>query len=136
MLAADWEKICMAIGHACRDLRTLLGWSQQGLADRAVISQGSVSRMESGHSTELPLHSVFVVFRALALGAEHSDIPVTPATRHLLAFLQLLDPTFHLAETDADLATLILVYHRLPAPARALLARFVSTAVHLQEAAA
>src|SRR4029450_9723236 len=70
MLSAEWQRIVEVIGTTVHELRGLLGWSQQELADRAVTSQGTVSRLEAATVPGVPLHSVVVVLRALAAGAD------------------------------------------------------------------
>src|SRR4030095_14699707 len=56
MLTAEWQRIVEVIGTTVHELRGLLGWSQQELADRAVTSQGTVSRLEAGTGPGGPLH--------------------------------------------------------------------------------
>ena len=123
MLTAEWQRIVGVIGTTVHELRHLLGWSQQELANRAVTSQGTVSRLESGQVPDVPLRSVVVVLRALAAGADELDLGVSRPVRALLTFAQTVDPTFLVtAPLDPSLVRLLQIYHRL-APTQRL--RFV-----------
>src|SRR4029450_2521677 len=114
MLSAEWQRIVGVIGATVRELRLLLGWSQTELADRAVTSQGTVSRLESGRVPDVPLHSVVVVLRVLAAGADELDLELSPPVRTLLTFAQTVNPTFLVtAPLDPSLVRLLQIYHRL-----------------------
>ena len=86
MLTDEWQQIVVALGTTIREVRTLLGWTQQHLADQAVVSQGTISRLERGGCAAVPFHSVIVVLRTLAAGATAMHVPVSPAAAQLLAF--------------------------------------------------
>src|SRR5262245_52983246 len=94
MLATEWNRVVAAIGESVKSMRGMLGWSQQQLADRAVTSQGTISRIESGNHADLPLHSVVIIIRTLASAATNMGLAVTPATRALITFVQTVDPYY------------------------------------------
>jgi len=50
-----------------RRLRTLVGLSQQGLAERAGVSQGAGSRLEAGRAVNTPLVTVMKIKAAMRL---------------------------------------------------------------------
>lgn len=121
MLADEWQSVVTALATTVRDVRRLLGWSQQMLANQAVVSQGAISRMESGHAGNVPLHSVVVVLRTLAAGAADFELPLSPTATHLLAFAPSIDGTFSAIEPpDPDIAYIMrtlarIHYRRRPA---------------------
>jgi transcriptional regulator with XRE-family HTH domain len=126
MLAEDWSRIVVALGVTIRDLRTLLGWSQQELADRAVTSQGTVSRLESGRYGDTPFHSVVVVLRTLGAGAMAMDLTVSPTTRALLQFMQSLSPAIEVVDPpDPNLIRIVRTFHQMPPRQRVAFMRVV-----------
>src|SRR5262245_15972747 len=132
MLNTEWVRIMTAIGTSTKDLRCVLGWSQQELADRAITSQGAISRLESCRTTEMPLRTVVIVLRALAEGAQVMEIPLTPMARSLISFTQRL--TEGLTPTiDPELVTMVKTYGRMSAPRRAALVQFVRVMAPLEE---
>jgi transcriptional regulator with XRE-family HTH domain len=126
VLAGEWKGIVAALGLSVRHLRHLLGWSQAELAQRAVSSQGAVSRLESGAYPDLSFHSVVVTLRALEQGAHAAAIPIVPPTRGLLDFAAGLDPHYRLARIDHDLARLVRLYHTLSPRQQTALVTFVN----------
>jgi len=119
-------EICHAVGRGVRSLRQQLGWSQEYLATRAVVSQGTVSRVESGNVHDMPFKSVMLICRTLAAGARGLDVPVSAVTQALLEFCTLAAPGFSVVEPlDPGLTKLVEVYHRLPRAARPLLTQFL-----------
>ena len=94
MLADEWQQIVDALGTTVRDVRKMLGWTQQQLADQAVVSQGLISRLEAGHCAAVPFHSVVVVLRTLATGAATLDLPLSPTAAQLLAFAPSMNGSF------------------------------------------
>jgi transcriptional regulator with XRE-family HTH domain len=94
VVANEWQEIVDALGTTVRDLRMLLGWSQQQLADRAIVSQGTISRMEAGQCAAVPFHSVVVVLRTLAAGAATLNLPLSPTATQMLAFAPTLNGDF------------------------------------------
>lgn len=107
-------------------MRLLVGWSQQQLADQAVTSQGTISRIESGQHADLPLHSVVIIIRTLASAATTMGITVTPATRALITFVQTVDPSYSVVTpVDPELQDLLRVYHSLTNAEQIAMVRFV-----------
>jgi transcriptional regulator with XRE-family HTH domain len=89
MTVSEWKHIIQELGITIRRLRSLVGWSQQKLADRAVMSQGAISRLESGHCLVIPLHSVITVMRTLAPALKEMGIEVSPGAQAMISFSQL-----------------------------------------------
>jgi transcriptional regulator with XRE-family HTH domain len=119
MLASEWQQIVTTLGTTVREVRKLLHWTQQELAAHAVVSQGAISRLETGHCAAIPFHSVVVVLRTLATGAERLQIPLSPTAAQLLAFAPSLNGGFRaIAPLDADLAYIAQTLQRIPRPAR------------------
>jgi transcriptional regulator with XRE-family HTH domain len=135
VLASEWNRMIVDLGLSVRDLRTTLGWSQDELAKRSVVSQGAISRLEAGGHSGIPFHTVVVVLRALALGATDLQTPLSTGVRALITFTQAFDVGIT-PSLDPGLVTLTRLYHRLPVPIRPALVRFVDSAVHLREVAA
>jgi transcriptional regulator with XRE-family HTH domain len=120
MRRQEWQQIVHTIGTSVRELRLLLGWSQQYLADQSVVSQGAISRMEAGRCGAVPFSSVVSVFRTLAAGATAAYVPVSPAAAHLFDFAQEITGAFALTEPDSDLVVIVhalqlVPYQRRPA---------------------
>ena len=134
MLASEWNRMIVALGLSVRDLRTVLGWSQCALAERAITSQGSVSRLESGTHPEIPFRSVVLVLRALALGAHVANLPLSFPARSLLTFLQGFEVGITPA-VDPGLAALAQAYQRLSAPGRDALLHLIESIVAFREVA-
>jgi transcriptional regulator with XRE-family HTH domain len=61
------DRLPNAIAAKVFAMRTLLGLSQEQLAHKAHISQGAVSRMESGECGAMPLRTIGSVFLALVV---------------------------------------------------------------------
>jgi transcriptional regulator with XRE-family HTH domain len=132
MLTAEWQRIVQALARATRELRLLLGWSQQQLADKAVTSQGAISRLEAGRCEDVPLRTVVYVLRALACGAVAADLSVSAQTHAILVFVRTFEPTFTFTgPLDPGLVALVRLYHdQAPARRQALL-QLVTAAVTL-----
>lgn len=113
MLAPGWQQIVSTLGTTVRDVRTLLGWSQDQLADLAVVSQGTVSRLERGTCAAIPFHSVVVILRTLAAGAAALDVPLSPIASHLLA-LSLPSLNGTLLAPDDDFAYIARTLKHIP----------------------
>jgi transcriptional regulator with XRE-family HTH domain len=119
VLAADWQPIVAMLGMTVRKVRTLLGWSQQELANRAVVSQGLISRLERGVCAAVPFHSVVVVSRTLAAGASALNLPLSPTAAQVLAFAPSLNGDFTVIGPDADFAYIAHTLQRMPRERRA-----------------
>jgi DNA-binding XRE family transcriptional regulator len=62
---AGWEEWMRGMGRYTRRLRELAGLSQEELAGRAGVSQGAVSRLESGRAVQTPLIVVMKINTAM-----------------------------------------------------------------------
>lgn len=126
------------LGQRFRKTREILGLSQSQLAQLAGVSQGAISRLETGRGLATPLLVVLRTSLALRRSAEKLGPEVTPAE-----FRELSDSLArHVGETgayrsgddetDADLVELIGFYRSLPPAKRGRLvevARATSTAL-------
>jgi transcriptional regulator with XRE-family HTH domain len=116
--AAEWHELVAMLGMTVRKVRKLLGWSQEELAKQAIVSQGTISRLERGMCDSVPFHSVVVVFRTLAAGAAARQLPLSPTATQLLAFPASLngdvtaiaapDADVDAAETDVEMPDAVL----------------------------
>jgi transcriptional regulator with XRE-family HTH domain len=131
MIAAEWEQIVVALGVNIRELRALIGWSQQQLADRAITSQGTISRLESGKYGDMPFHSVVVVLRTLGTAVTELDLTVSPLLRSLLTFVESITGTVELVEPHPDLMRIVRTFNRMSARQRAAFMRFIGSAAEL-----
>ena len=131
MIAAEWVQVVTMLGTNVRDLRTLLGWSQQELADRAVISQGSISRLESGNHGDIPFHSVVVVLRTLGAAANGLNLPLSLAMRSLLTFTEVMTGHAEFISPDPDVASIIRSFTQLSRRQRLVFLRFFHAAAAL-----
>jgi transcriptional regulator with XRE-family HTH domain len=100
--AAEWHELVAMLGMTVRKVRKLLGWSQEELAKQAVVSQGTISRLERGMCDSVPFHSIVVVFRTLTAGAAALNIPLSPTATELLAFAPSLNGDFTVIAPDAN----------------------------------
>jgi transcriptional regulator with XRE-family HTH domain len=115
VFAEEWTQVVGALATTVRDVRRMLGWSQQQLADQAVVSQGAISRMETGRCGAVPLHTVVVVLRTLAAGAATLQVPLSPTAAQLLAFAPSLDGGFSAIEPlDPDFVYIAQTLGRIP----------------------
>ena len=108
MLASEWQRIVALLGDQIAELRSLLGWSQTELADAAVVSQGTISRMESGSHPGVPFHSVVVVVRTLGAAADKLALGMSPFASTLCDFADACDAP-RLVEPPLDPALVQLV---------------------------
>ena len=128
----DWRGLMHQIARAVRDMRGLLGWSQQTLAASARVSQGAISRMEGAPGESFPLYTAVKVLGALADAAHRHTLPLATATEQLLAFAALFRaPLIVAAEVDHELVELLHAFHRLPAERRAAVLHLVAAANEL-----
>jgi predicted transcriptional regulator len=131
MKAAEWRGVVATLGASVRELRRLIGWSQQHVADRALVSQGCVSRMEAGRCDQLPFRSVVAVLRTLGTAAIQLDLTPTPLTQQLLVFTDSLAGPVALVDPDPDLAAIVQQCTHMAPSQRALFRRFVRSAAAL-----
>jgi transcriptional regulator with XRE-family HTH domain len=126
MLTGEWRGIVAAVGLSVRHLRHLLGWSQHDLAERAITSQGAISRLESGHHLDVPFRTIILTLRALEQGARTASLSIVQPTRSLLDFAAGLDPSYALARIDPELGRLIRAYQSMSPPHQLALVAFVT----------
>jgi transcriptional regulator with XRE-family HTH domain len=123
------------LARQCRDLRHLCGLSQHELAAAAGVSQGAVSRLESGRLHGFPVTTVTQVFAALARLTVAVDAAIPAEMLAALALVRALLPaldTLPAPPLDPELAELVRLYHALPRPHRAVvLAVLRPLAAHL-----
>lgn len=88
----EWKDFTKAFGETIRELRELLGLSQQELANQALISQGAVSRVESGDHPGLPLVTVMKLLAAFSANIPSIADALRPEVKTLLSFAAALRP--------------------------------------------
>lgn len=131
-----WERVPEVLGAKVRRMRRVLGLSQEQLAQAAQVSQGAVSRFESGQCGQLSFHTVAAVFCALVAAYAPQVERVAPDIRQALAVvvgvwpMAVEDHGFRVFE-DAGLEQLLGWYHALDAERRALLVRLLEPLVEL-----
>jgi transcriptional regulator with XRE-family HTH domain len=113
----NWPALWHRLARQCRDLRHLCGVSQETLAAAAGVSQGAISRLESGRLHGFPVTTVTRVFAALAA----LTVPVDAAIpAEMLAALNLVRAVLPTLDTlpapplDPELAELVRLYQALP----------------------
>jgi transcriptional regulator with XRE-family HTH domain len=131
VLPNEWKRIVVNLASTVKQLRTLLGWSQQKLADRAVTSQGLISRMEAGQAADVPFHSVVVVVRTLAMGMAAIEVPLSPSAKALIEFCQANSAFVTASPPDPDLVTMARILNRLSPRHRKALVQLVKAAAEL-----
>jgi len=77
----DWSAWLRRLGTSMRDLRESLGLSQEEVASRAGLSQGSVSRFENGRNTHI---GALVVLKLGAALVRQCDGPREPLLREAM----------------------------------------------------
>jgi DNA-binding XRE family transcriptional regulator len=105
----DVAHLCRGLAHWIRSTRQTLGLSQQQVADAAHLSQGAVSRLESGRHLDAPLVSYAKTLTVLCRATAPLAVR-TPFVHHLCAAAACLDPVTQApppALTDPDLARLL-----------------------------
>jgi transcriptional regulator with XRE-family HTH domain len=129
----DWQSWMVGLGRNVRRARELSGLTQQQLAERAGVSQGAVSRLETGRGLATPLLVVLGV--AIALQRELRQIAPELLSDEMRALLRLdagLDGEASAGFRDiaflADegLSELIRRYRALAEPERRRLVRVVT----------
>lgn len=97
------DRLPHAIAAKVYAMRTLLGLSQQQLADKALVSQGAISRMESGECGAMPLRTIAAVFLALAVELMPLGDACTDEVRTLI---HVVSGTFPMAVEDKHFTVL------------------------------
>jgi len=139
--AAAWHKWLREIGALAREMREVLGLSQEQLAKIARVSQGAVSRFERGDGLATPWVIAIKIRLALAARLRQLDPDVlTDEARRFLAQTALYglpdDPalpprmdTITLLPTP-ELTGMVRAYSGLPESARAVFADIMSSVAH------
>lgn len=133
----NWPALFQHLASELRQLRVLCGLSQQQVADAAGVSQGAVSRLESGRFRQFPVTTVAAILVALVRATEAVEpaipshlLPPLAVVRDLLPALVVV-PAVPL---DRELAELLRLYHQVPRARRPIvLAVLRPLAAHLLE---
>jgi transcriptional regulator with XRE-family HTH domain len=83
----DWDVSLRDFGGALRKLREAAGLSQRDLGRIARVSQGAVSRFETGRRRAIPANVMLKIAVALARQPAVRDEPLAEAVRQLLEAL-------------------------------------------------
>lgn len=130
--ALEWPGVLKGTAQTVRELRGLLGWSQETLARQARLSQGAISRFETGLLEGVPLLTAVKLLTTLAAGAQAVALPLSPAARELLSFGALFaHPVVLTGPLEADLVQLIHAFHQLPEEPRKAVLRLIESATDL-----
>jgi transcriptional regulator with XRE-family HTH domain len=120
-----WQRWMRALGEQERRIRIFLGLSQEELARLAGVSQGSVSRLESGRGLATPM----LVVQRIAMVLSDALRPWLPLLNEPLRRDLELEPDFRPSSPagpvpstgDGDLAELVALYQHVPAAQRPVL---------------
>ena len=107
-VAPAWRQWMLHIGRQVRCTREYLGLSQQEVGQRAGVSQGAVSRFESGRGLATPFVVVVKINVVLAQALRALDPEtLSSAARGYVQFMDSLGvPTDGTTATDADAVSL------------------------------
>jgi len=108
------RELVATLGRYVKETRQLLGWSQQYVADQAMTSQGTISRLEAGRCTDVPLMSAIKVLIALAHSRQEITQGLPPPIAVILTCAAELAPERAAPPPDPNFRTLLHTYHRLP----------------------
>jgi transcriptional regulator with XRE-family HTH domain len=139
-----WRAWMRDFGSHIRRVREFFGLSQEQLARSAGVSQGAVSRFESGRGLSTPLLVVLRINMALARAfTGHGSVPPSDDVTRFLRHMEFLElppepgappapggvpfQKIHLTP-DLDLERLIRLYNDFPAARRKALMRVVDAA--------
>jgi transcriptional regulator with XRE-family HTH domain len=119
---AYWRNWMREVGRQMRTVREFVGQSQEDLARAAGVSQGAVSRLETGRGLATPLLIFVKIHVALAgvLRRFDPELLNEPARRMLEAAREISPPVGDVGSTflpitlDPTLDRLIQRYNRLP----------------------
>lgn len=89
----EWRRWMSRLGEDFRRVRQFLGLSQAELAAQAGLSQGAVSRLESGRGLQTPFVVLVRINVALAAALRRLDpTTLTDDVRGFLSFMDYLSP--------------------------------------------
>jgi transcriptional regulator with XRE-family HTH domain len=120
----EWKGWMRTLGEQVRRTRIFVGLSQEELARRAGVSQGSVSRLESGRGLATPVLVVARINRVLWRALLAWGPRLNPPLRRGLELEVARDPTLGgpgAKEEDTGLHELVALYERLDETQRAAL---------------
>lgn len=134
----EWDGFIKALAETVKELRMMLGLSQQDLANRAMTSQGTVSRVESGLHPDVPFLTVMKLLLTLSSDTRLLPEALRPQTKDLLAFIDVLRPIvpgLQVSPPDPAFANLLLTFQSLTQPQKRAFVRLVQPiAKYLAEA--
>lgn len=132
----EWRSWAENLGRTIVRARLFAGLTQHALAERALVSQASVSRLEGGHGIDTPLRSIMSVLSALA--DELRTLPPTEVPADVLWLLGVpqLTPWAHPeapppSASERSLQRVIARYRAMPPTTRV---QFVVTALAIADA--
>jgi transcriptional regulator with XRE-family HTH domain len=124
-----------AIAHRARELRTVLGLSQEEVARRAGVSQGAVSRVESGGCAMVSVHTVLGIFVALVGELAPLRERCTPGVRRMVEVVETILPLTQEGPSpileDRAFEGLVRMYHELDGTERRHFVRIVTPLLEL-----
>jgi transcriptional regulator with XRE-family HTH domain len=146
-----WRQWITEFGAQVRQVRELLGLSQEQVARAAGVSQGAVSRFEGGRGLSTPLVGILKINLALAHAIKQLDNEMlAPEMKQLLRHLEILqlpdDPGMPVrpvqpvfkgfrVSPNEELTRVIKLYHDLPESRReAFLSVIEATIVAMKSA--
>jgi len=129
-MADAWQTLIAQFAVHVRDMRTLVGLSQQQLAVRADTSQGAISRLEAGSHIDVPLLTILKVTSALADATAQVDGAIPRQIAALLGFAAQFPHTHGGPLPDPALTQLLTAYHRLATPRRQAFVQLVLPLAH------
>jgi transcriptional regulator with XRE-family HTH domain len=125
----EWEGFIKALAETVKELRFMLGLSQNDLANRAMTSQGTISRIESGNHPDLPFITVMKVLLTLSSDTRLILDALSPHTSALLIFAGMFRPFaagLQASPPDPVLANLLLAFQSLNQTQRRAFVRLVT----------
>lgn len=114
----EWKTWMHDLGAAIRRTREVAGLAQHELAAAAGISQGTMSRLESGRGIATPLVVVLRVLSILQRVLESVPQEVTPLNLDLLLHMSQTGRRGPTTEADARLLRFLDIYRDLHPPER------------------
>lgn len=86
----EWQGFIKALAETVRELRYMLGLSQNDLANHAMTSQGTISRIESGQHPDVPFITVVKILLTLSSDTRLTPEALKPPVRALLNFAEMI----------------------------------------------
>jgi transcriptional regulator with XRE-family HTH domain len=134
--AAPWATLIRSLGAHVKLMRLLVGFSQADLAKHAGLSQGAISRIESGVHQDIPLQSAIRILAALGTCPQLDGLVSAPL-HALLQITRGITYTLGIASplpAEPGTLTLMQTYHDLtPSHREAFLKLALPIAAFIQE---